>query len=153
MWPEVCLIMQASLTILTLTISTIVLVCFQKGGGKNGRHGWVHSTPKVHSLSNIGVQLFEHAHVQIFRAVHDANARLQTRRFELIQACQLLTTLQTTPCLSIPTGADIKISGEDLTVYRLLKERTSHIEQALKYINSRKTVECIDIDSEAVGQK
>ena len=139
--------------VLTITVSTIVLVCFQKGGGKNGRHGWILSTPNIHSLSNIGVQLFEYAHLQVFRAVHNDDARLQTRRFELIKACQLLTVLQKTPRLSLPVGADIRVSEEDRIVYQLLKERISHINLALKYINSRKAEEHADVDSEVVKQK
>lgn len=42
----------------------MVLVFYQKGGGENGRHGWILSTPSVHNLSNVGVQLFEYTHHQ-----------------------------------------------------------------------------------------
>jgi len=102
-------------------------------------------------LSNIGVQLFEHAYLRVFRAVHEADACLQTRRHELIPARQLLTVLQSTPCPSL--GADIEISEEDRTIYRLLEERISSIGLALKYINSRKAGEDVDDNSEVVGQK
>lgn len=136
-----------------LTVSTTVLVCYKKGGGKNGRHGWILSTPNVHSLSNIGVQLFEHAHLQVFRAVHDAHARLQTRCFELIQSRQLLAVLQKTPRLSLQMGADVRIGEEDYAVYQLLKKQTSSISLAIKYIGSRKEGRDENIDSEAVEQK
>ena len=149
--PEVCLITSTNRIGLTRTTSTIVLVCFRKGGGKNGRHGWILSTPNVHNLSNIGVQLFEYAYFRVFRAVHEVNAHLQTRRHELIPTRQLLTVLQKTPCPSL--GTDIEISEEDRTIYRLLEERTSNIDLALKYINSCKAEECADADSEVVGQK
>ena len=115
---------------------TIVLVFYQKGGGKNGRHGWVPSTPSIHSLSNICVQLFEYAYLRTFREVREADARLQTRRFELIPACQFLTILQRTPRLSL--GVDIEVSEEDRTIFHRLEEKVSQIGLALKYINSRK---------------
>ena len=102
-------------------------------------------------MSNIGVQLFEYAYFRVFRAVHEVDAHLQTRRHELIPARQLLTVLQNTPRPSL--GADIEISEEDRTVYRLLEERTSDIGLALKYINSRKAEEHVDSDSEVVRQK
>ncbi|KAF9646256.1 hypothetical protein BDM02DRAFT_3147722 [Thelephora ganbajun] len=121
-----------------------VLVCFQKGGGKNGRHGWILSTPDIHGLSNIGVQLFEYAYLRVFRAVHEADAHLQTRRHELIPARQLLTVLQKIPRPSL--GADIEISEEDRTVFQLLEGKVSQIDLALKYINSRKADEHADID-------
>ena len=63
---------------------------------------------------------------------------------------QLLTILQKTPCLSL--GVDIEISEEDRAVYLLLEERTSHIDLALKYLNSRKADECAEADSEVVLQ-
>ena len=113
-----------------------VLVCFKKSGGKNGRHGWILSTSNIHSLSNIGVQLFEYSCLRVFRAVHEADAHLQTKRHELIPAHQLLTILWNTPHSS--SGADIEISEEDRTVYRLLEAKISQIDLALKYINSRK---------------
>ena len=122
---------------------------FQKGGGENGRHGWILSTANIHGLSNIGVQLFEHAHLHLFRAVHEADFQLQTRCHNLIPARQLLTFLQKTPS---PLGGDIEIS-EDRTVYRLLEKKTCEIELALKYMNSRKVGECVDTDSEVVEQK
>ena len=102
-------------------------------------------------MSNIGVQLFEYAYLRVFRGVHEADAQLQTRRHELIPARQLLTVLQNTPRPSL--GADIEISEEDHTVCRLLEERMSSIGLALKYINSRKAEECVDDDSEVIGQK
>jgi len=138
--------------VLTSTVS-IVLGCFQKGDGRNGQHGWILSAPNIHSLSNIGVQLFEYAHLQVFRAVHDTDARLQTKPYELIQARQLLTVLQNTPRLSLSVGAHIRISEEDRIVYQLLEGRVSGINLALKYISSRKADECMDIDSEAVEQE
>ena len=136
--------------VLTWTASSIVLVCFQKGGGENGRHGWILSTANIHGLSNIGVQLFEHAHLYLFRAVHEADFQLQTRRHNLIPARQLLTVLQKTPS---PLGGDIEISEEDRTVYRLLEKKTCEIELVLKYMNSRKAGGCVDTDSEVVEQK
>ena len=129
---------------------TIVLVFFRKGGGKNGRHGWILSAPSIHSVSNIGVQLFEHAYLRVFRAVHEADAPFQTKRHELIPARQLLTVLQKTPSPS--SSADIEISEEDRIVFRLLEEKVSKIDLALKYINSRKAKEQADIDLEAVEQ-
>ena len=57
---------------------------------------------------------------------------------------QFLTVLQKTPCLSV--GADIQISEEGHTVYRLLQEKTSDITLALKYINGRKVEEHADVD-------
>lgn len=131
--------------VLTVLIAlTIVLVFFRKGGGKNGRHGWILSAPDIHSLSNIGVQLFEHSFLRAFRAVHEADAHLQTRRHDLIPARQLLTVLQKTPQPSL--GADIEISEEDRAVFQLLSERVSQIGLALKYINSRKAGEHANID-------
>ena len=50
-------------------------------------------------------------------------------------------------------GGNIEIGEGDRTVYRHLEERTSHIDLALKYMNSRKAEECADVDSEAVEQK
>ena len=47
--------------------------------------------------SNIGVQLFEHAYLDLFCAVHEADAHLQTRRRDFIPARQLLTIVQKTP--------------------------------------------------------
>lgn len=81
--------------------------------------------------------------------VHEANAHLQTRRHELIPARQLLTVLQKTPCPSL--GADVEIGEEDHAVYRPPAERTSNVDLALKYINSRKAGEDVDADSEVVG--
>ncbi|KAF9790629.1 hypothetical protein BJ322DRAFT_1037476, partial [Thelephora terrestris] len=76
---EVCLVAQT------------ILIFYQKGGGKNGRHGWILYTPNVHSVSNVGVQLFEYAYLRMFRAVHEADALLQTKCHKLIPARQLLT--------------------------------------------------------------
>jgi hypothetical protein len=132
---------------------TIVLVCFQKGGGKNGQHGWTLSTPNISSLSNISVQLFKYTHLHVFCAVHNADAHLQTQHFELIKVCQLLTILWNMPHLSLPMGADVKISEEDCVIYQLLKEKIQLINLALKYINCRKAEESADVDSEVVDQK
>jgi hypothetical protein len=128
----------------------IVLVFYQKGGGKNGRHGWILSTPNIHSVSNVGVQLFEYAYLRMFRAVHEADALLQTKRHELIPARQLLTVLQKTP--RAPLGADIEISEEDCVVFRLLKTNVSQIGLTLKFINSRKAKKLAGVDQEAVEQ-
>ena len=128
----------------------LVLVCFQKGGGKNGRHGWILSTPSIHSLSNIGVQLFEYSYLRVFRAIHEANTHLQTTRHELIPARQLLTVLQKTPHTSV--GAGIEISEEDRVVFQLLEKKVSQIDLAVKFINSRKADKHADVDQEVVGQ-
>lgn len=96
-------------------------------------------------------QVLEFAHLRAFHAVHEADAHLQTRRHELIPARQLLTVLQKTPRQSL--GVDIEISEEDRTVYLLLRGKTSEIDLALKYINSRKAGERADVDLEAVEQK
>ena len=136
--------------VLTQTASSIVLVCFQKGGGKNGRHGSILFATNVHSLSNIGVQHFEHAHLHLFRATHEADSQLQTRRRNLIPARHPLTVPQKT--LS-PLGGDIGIREEGCTVYRLLEKKICKIELALEYTNSRKAGGCVDTDSEVVEQK
>jgi hypothetical protein len=128
----------------------IVLIFSQTGGGKNGQHGWILSTPKVHSVSSVGVQLFGYAYLRMLRAVHEADALLQTKCHELIPARQLLTVLQKTP--RAPLGADIEISEEDVVVFRLLKTNVSQIGLALKFINSRKAKKLADIDQEAVKQ-
>jgi len=90
---------------------------FSKGGGKNGRHGWIIST---------GVQLFKYAFLRMFRAVHGADAHLRTKRYELIPARQLLTVLQKMLCSL--EGAYIEKScclsapqGEDLPNYSLAR--------------------------------
>ena len=119
--------------------SVTVLVCFRKGGGKSGQHGWILSTPSIHSLSNIGVQVFEYAYLQVFHAVHEADAHLQIKRHELIPGRQLLTVLQKTPCLSL--GVDIEISKDNCAVFHLLEGQVSQIGLALKFINSRKANE------------
>lgn len=142
---------QNKLTTFSLASSTTVLVFFQKGGGKNGRHGWILSTPNVHNLSNIGVQLFEYAYLRVFRAVHEADAHLRISRYELIPGRQLLTILQEIPSPSV--GPDIEISEKDYAVYRLLQNKTSQIALALKYINRRKDKKHVDVDSEVVEQK
>ena len=80
----------------------------------------------------------------MFRTVREADAHLQTKRYELIPGRQFLAVLQKT--LSLSVGADIEIGEEDRTVYRLLQEKTSDIALALKYINSRKTEEHADVD-------
>ena len=55
--------------------------------------------------------------------------------------CEADAHLQKTPCPS--AGADIEISEEDHTVYRLLQEETSDITLAL---NNRKVEEHADVD-------
>jgi len=79
----------------------------------------------MHNLSNIDVQLFEYAskYLRVFRAIHEANTHLRTRRHELIPTSQLLTVLQKTPRPSL--GTDIEISEEDCAVYRFLEEGAS----------------------------
>jgi len=101
--------------------------------------------------NNIGIQLFEYAFLRMFCAVHEADAHLRTKRYELIPARQLLTVLQKTP--HSLEGADIEISEEDRVVYQLLKGKTSQMIGSLKYINSRKAEECADVYSGVVGQK
>ena len=101
---------------------TSTIVVFWKGGRKNGKCGWVYSTPSIHSLLNIGVQLFKYAHLQTFHAVCEVDA-------------------QETPCLLL--RVDIKIKEEDCTIFYLLEGKVSHIGLALKYIDGCKADEYV----------
>ena len=103
--------------------------CSLSKGGKSGRHGLIHSTPKHPRLSNIGVQLFEYAYLWVFHAVRGADRGLQNRRHELIPARQLPTVLQRSSLPSV--GADaIKISEEDCHFSPYREEGVSRLTRA-----------------------
>lgn len=88
-------------------------------------------------MSYLPIQVFEHLVGLQFRAFH-AEQKLYVNRYSLLPSSAFLCTLDAVP-VSTPTG--MRVSPQDWTLIKTLKEKTADIINAVKFLKGRKKVE------------
>jgi hypothetical protein len=121
-----------------------VLAIYAKSTGKSGTHSSVPDASNIAAVSNIPVQVFEHFVGVQFRAVHAGQA-FHMKKFCLLPSKLFLCTLDSTPTIT-DNELDLKISPQDWSLFRILKDNLSHIIKATKLFSARGKRSQIDLD-------
>lgn len=112
-----------------------VLAIYSKSAGKSGKHSLVSDVSNIAAVSNIPVQLFEHFVGVQFRA-HHAGQTFHVKRFYMLPSLSFLCTLVSTPAV-MDNGHSLKISQQDWSLFKSLKDSSSRIVDAIAMFNAR----------------
>lgn len=112
-----------------------VLAIYSKSAGKSGKHSLVSDVSNIAAVSNIPVQLFEHFVGVQFRA-HHAGQTFHVKRFYMLPSLSFLCTLVSTPAV-MDNGHSLKISQQDWSLFKSLKDSSSRIVNAIAMFNAR----------------
>ncbi|KAF8227697.1 hypothetical protein L208DRAFT_1295354 [Tricholoma matsutake] len=113
----------------------VVLAIYSKSAGKSGKHSLVSDVSNIAAVSNIPVQLFEHFVGVQFRA-HHAGQTFHVKRFYMLPSLSFLCTLVSTPAV-MDNGHSLKISQQDWSLFKSLKDSSSRIVNAIAMFNAR----------------
>ncbi|KAF8872673.1 hypothetical protein CPB84DRAFT_1829734 [Gymnopilus junonius] len=126
-----------------------VLTVYSKGGGKNGKHGYVDSVSSVAAASNIVIQVFQyHFGSRFYDKPHMSHPFPQLYCFDIIPSTLFLCTLHSSP---IAGQLGLEVSSEDITLFKALRNKQEEIGKAIKVFNQRKKTsnsETVDVDDD-----
>ena len=117
-------------------LTWLVISIYAKTGGKNGRHNNVTDSSNIMAVSYLAVQIFEHQLGSQFRAIPNAQ-RLQVLRFDHLPPAAFLCALKHAPELT-PFG--LKISLDDWQLFKVIKENSAKVSQAIKMLTGRQKI-------------
>jgi hypothetical protein len=111
-----------------------VLAIYSKSAGKAGKHNWVSDSSNIMAVSNIPIQNFEHFLGVQFWAIHSGQV-LHVQRFCLLPLSAFLCTLDSVPT-TVESG--LKVSQQDWSLFKILKDDSDNIVKAIKSLNGHK---------------
>lgn len=132
-----------------------VLSISSKSGGKNGTHCWVPEVSSITAISYAPSQIFEHFIGRQFRAIPQAQALLQVKKFALVPATSFLCALENEPW-RIMDSENLQISASDTDRFDRYTRKIQNIKSAIKNMTSKprkgKEPACDDSGSEGSNE-
>jgi hypothetical protein len=111
---------------------------YRRTAGKNGKQAPVIESDNVSSLSNLGLQVFEHIHGPNFRSFPSQTATFTTTAFSYVPSFSILTILPSHPITK--QGMMLVVSAQDAVTFRKLNDKSalSSLKQAMGKFSARK---------------
>jgi len=113
---------------------------YMKKPGENAKHEHTRATTNLSTLSNIAVQVFEHAHGRLFSSIPTATALLGTFQFACLAPSHILSLLLSAP-QTLSSGG-LELSAVDVTFFSELQSGIKAISGAMKEFGKREVRGC-----------
>ena len=128
--------------VLKLIALLVVITLYSQTMAKNAKHSAVMKVNNIASVSNVGVQVFELVHRNVFGMISQRTRTLGTHHYQKLLSTSLLCQLCRPPRCT-PSG--IEIFEDDLQDFRALLKGEAQLTKAMKQFAKRGKVRAVQV--------